>query len=65
MSVTHVMDWLERAACVVRRIVGVPDYEAYAAHMRAHHADAPLLSREDFARQRLRDRYDRPGSRCC
>ena len=28
---------IERAACVVRRIIGVPDYERYVAHVDAHH----------------------------
>jgi uncharacterized short protein YbdD (DUF466 family) len=56
---------VERAACVVRRVIGVPDYDAYVAHVRAHHPDTEPLPREEFVRQRLLDRYSRPGNRCC
>ena len=56
---------LRRGARVVRAILGVPDYERYLAHVRAHHPDAVPLSREEFVRHRLAERYERPGSRCC
>src|SRR5437762_6435227 len=56
---------LSRAAEVLRRIVGVPDYDRYLAHMRSRHPDARPLSCEEFTAQRLADRYSRPGSRCC
>ena len=56
---------LERAAAVVRRIIGVPDYDRYVAHARRCHPERPLMSRDEFTRQRLVDRYSRPGSRCC
>ena len=56
---------IERAACVLRRVIGVPDYEIYVAHAQSHHPGAPLMTREEFTRQRLVDRYSRPGSRCC
>jgi len=56
---------IERAACVLRRVIGVPDYDIYVAHSRSHHPDAQLMTREEFTRQRLVDRYSRPGSRCC
>jgi len=56
---------VERAACVVRRVIGVPDYDLYVAHVRANHPDTEPLSREEFVQQRLMDRYNRPGNRCC
>jgi len=56
---------IERAACVLRRVIGVPDYDIYVAHARSHHPDQQLMTREEFTRQRLVDRYSRPGSRCC
>jgi uncharacterized short protein YbdD (DUF466 family) len=56
---------LARAAWVVRRLIGAPDYDRYAAHMRACHPHAPLLSRDAFGRDVLARRYERPGSRCC
>ena len=54
-----------RVASLVRRIIGAPDYDTYLAHIRQCHPGATPLSRDDFARQRLEDRYSRPGSRCC
>jgi uncharacterized short protein YbdD (DUF466 family) len=54
-----------RVASLVRRIIGAPDYDTYLTHVRQCHPDATPLTRDDFARQRLEDRYSRPGSRCC
>jgi len=56
---------LERAARVVGFVAGAPDYERYVAHVRARHPDSEPVSRHEFMRQRLADRYDRPGARCC
>ena len=47
------------------RIIGVPDYEGYVVHMRERHPEQPVLSRDDFMRERLAARYERPGARCC
>ncbi|MFA6166570.1 MAG: YbdD/YjiX family protein [Gemmatimonadaceae bacterium] len=54
-----------RVAAVIRRIIGVPDYDAYVAHVRAHHPGQDVLSERDFHREQLAARYSRPGSRCC
>ena len=56
---------IDRAACILRRVIGVPDYDIYLAHVREHHADEKPLTREEFTNQRLVDKYSRPGSRCC
>jgi uncharacterized short protein YbdD (DUF466 family) len=49
----------------VLRIIGVPDYDRYVAHMHEYHPDEPVLSRDAFMRERLAARYERPGARCC
>jgi uncharacterized short protein YbdD (DUF466 family) len=49
----------------VRTIIGVPDYARYLAHQRAKHPDTTPLSRQEFARERERARYEGTGSRCC
>ena len=63
------MTRLGRAAETVRRvlhsIIGAPDYERYVAHVRECHPDRVPMTREEFARERLEARYNRPGSRCC
>lgn len=56
---------IDRAACILRRVIGVPDYDIYLAHTREHHPDKTPLTREEFTNQRLLDKYTRPGSRCC
>jgi uncharacterized short protein YbdD (DUF466 family) len=50
---------------VLLRVLGVPDYECYVAHMRAAHPQTVPLTAEQFARERMELRYSRPGSRCC
>jgi uncharacterized short protein YbdD (DUF466 family) len=60
-----VREWLGRALRVLRTIIGVPDYDRYAAHMRAHHPGCELVTRDEFMNQRLASRYSQPGSRCC
>ena len=59
------MSRIRAIAQIVRRIIGVPDYDHYLSHLRACHPEAQPLSREEFSRQRLEDRYSRPGARCC
>jgi uncharacterized short protein YbdD (DUF466 family) len=56
---------VERAANVIRRIIGVPDYDRYVAHVHAHHPETTPMCRADFERQRITDKYSRPGGRCC
>jgi uncharacterized short protein YbdD (DUF466 family) len=56
---------VQRVLRVVRTIIGAPDYERYVQHMRAHHPECGLASRDEFMQQRLENRYSRPGSRCC
>ncbi|HXY29749.1 MAG TPA: YbdD/YjiX family protein [Gemmatimonadaceae bacterium] len=55
----------ERLARVWSSIVGAPDYERYLAHMGRAHAGEPALTPQAFERERLRDRFARPGNRCC
>ncbi|MFN8715646.1 MAG: YbdD/YjiX family protein [Gemmatimonas sp.] len=56
---------LQRALAIVRRIIGVPDYETYLAHMRRHYPQCTPLDPATFERERLNDRYRSLGSRCC
>lgn len=55
---------------VMRRVIGVPDYEAYVAHHARqqapqHRARGGPMSREAFTREMLARRFERPGHRCC
>ncbi|HEX6250118.1 MAG TPA: YbdD/YjiX family protein [Gemmatimonadaceae bacterium] len=53
------------ARAVIVRVLGVPDYAHYVAHMRAAHPHAVPLTAEQFARERMELRYSRPGAKCC
>jgi uncharacterized short protein YbdD (DUF466 family) len=50
---------------LLHRIVGAPDYQAYLDHMRRCHPEDEPLSEAAFFQQRLNDRYNRVGTRCC
>ena len=53
------------AAVILRRIIGAPDYDGYVAHMHARHPEQALMTADEFARECMNARYNRPGSRCC
>ncbi len=65
MTVAQMGHALRRAAAIVRRVVGVPDYDRYVAHVRERHPDTVPMSRDEFERARLEAKYSRPGQRCC
>lgn len=65
MTLADVSSVLRRAAAVVRRVVGVPDYERYVAHVHECHPGTTPMSHAEFERTRLEDKYSRPGQRCC
>ena len=47
-------------------MIGLPDYERYAAHVRAHHPDRPVMNRAEFVAERMSRRYEGRGAgRCC
>lgn len=55
-------------AATARLMVGVPDYDAYVRHRRECHPDEPVMSYEEFFRERQNSRYATAGgkiSRCC
>jgi uncharacterized short protein YbdD (DUF466 family) len=45
------------AARTARLMVGVPDYENYVEHRRRFHPGDPIMSYEEFFRERQRVRY--------
>ena len=52
--ITRLWRWAVQSA---RLMVGVPDYEVYIAHRRAHHPTEPIMSYAEFFRERQRARY--------
>ncbi|MGH9419697.1 MAG: YbdD/YjiX family protein [Thermoanaerobaculia bacterium] len=52
-------------ARALRVMLGAPDYERYLEHVATEHCGASPMSRDEFVRERMENRYSRPGSRCC
>jgi uncharacterized short protein YbdD (DUF466 family) len=49
-----------------RLMVGVPDYETYVEHRRASHPGEPVMTYEEFFRERQDARYGKGKlNRCC
>ena len=53
-KVTSAWGWAVRTA---RLMVGIPDYETYVAHRKAHHPDEPIMNYTEFFRERQNARY--------
>ncbi|HEX7966981.1 MAG TPA: YbdD/YjiX family protein [Stellaceae bacterium] len=45
------------AATTARLMVGVPDYQTYVEHRRAFHPEKPIMTYEEFFRERQNARY--------
>ncbi len=57
--------WTARTA---RLMIGIPDYETYVAHRKVTHPDQPIMSYEEFFRERQDARYSFGSGgrfRCC
>ncbi len=58
----------KRVCETVRLMVGIPDYDVYVDHRRTRHPNEPVMSYEEFFRERQRTRYgagDGRINRCC
>lgn len=68
MKAPSVQGLLRGAADCGRLMVGVPSYEAYLAHFRAHHPGLTPMNEAEFVRDRQDARFGgggRGGFRCC
>ena len=57
-----------RMVQTARLMVGVPDYDNYVAHRKAHHPEEPIMSYVEFFRERQSARYTCEKGRfkgCC
>jgi len=62
---TGISDRLGRAVATVKRIVGMPNYAAYVAHLREHHPGCAIPSEREYFDLYLKTKYSTGGSRCC
>ncbi|HEU5171335.1 MAG TPA: YbdD/YjiX family protein [Gemmatimonadales bacterium] len=49
----------------LRRVLGMPDYAGYCAHLRARHPGQPIPTEREFFDQYLAARYGDGPTRCC
>jgi uncharacterized short protein YbdD (DUF466 family) len=52
---------------MLKLMVGLPDYEAYQQHHQTHHPEKPLMTYQQFYRERQEARFGAKGkmNRCC
>jgi uncharacterized short protein YbdD (DUF466 family) len=55
----------QRLVQTARLSCGVPDYDVYVAHLRAHHPERRVPTYAEFFRDRQTARYKGTGGRCC
>ena len=56
---------LRRIASTIRAIAGMPDYDAYVAHLRRRHPDRHVPSEREFYDEFVQNRYGDGPTRCC
>jgi uncharacterized short protein YbdD (DUF466 family) len=49
----------------LRLMVGMPEYATYVTHMQDKHPHLPVMSYEEFFRERQEAKYDGKVGRCC
>ena len=49
----------------LRRVMGMPDYQARLEHLRRCHPDQPLPTEREFFDEFVRTRYADGPTRCC
>ncbi len=54
---TNIRTLYHWAASTARLMVGVPDYQTYVEHRRARHPEKPIMTYEEFFRERQNARY--------
>jgi uncharacterized short protein YbdD (DUF466 family) len=56
---------LQRIISAVRAVAGMPDYQAYVAHLRRCHPERPVPSERLFYDEFDKRRYGDGPTRCC
>ena len=56
---------LANVLAVLRRVVGMPDYDSYVRHVRACHPERPVPSEREFFDEYIRVKYQGGAMRCC
>lgn len=54
-----------RCLATLRRVSGMPDYQAFVEHQRTRHPDQPVPSERDYFTAFVTARYADGPTRCC
>jgi uncharacterized short protein YbdD (DUF466 family) len=54
-----------RISSLLRKIAGMPDYDAHVEHLRRCHAQQPIPTRREFYEAFICARYADGPTRCC
>jgi uncharacterized short protein YbdD (DUF466 family) len=67
IMLTRIVKGLSYLGQSLRLMVGMPEYSTYVAHMHHAHPDRPVMSYEEFFRERQEAKYGGNGkvTRCC
>jgi uncharacterized short protein YbdD (DUF466 family) len=67
MMINTITQAIRQLSQSMRLMVGVPEYSTYVDHMKMVHPDRPIMSHEEFFRERQEARYGGKGrmNRCC
>jgi uncharacterized short protein YbdD (DUF466 family) len=59
----RVINFIKQTAALM---IGIPNYSAYVKHHQSCHPDKPIMSYQEFFRERQRSRYaSNKQGRCC
>jgi uncharacterized short protein YbdD (DUF466 family) len=61
VDINSIALWATRAA---RLLIGIPDYDTYVAHRRRRHPGEPVMTYEEFFRDRQAARYAFDKGKC-
>jgi uncharacterized short protein YbdD (DUF466 family) len=64
VNARHIARAWRAIVAAARRIAGIPDYDAYLAHLKSHHPERAIPTAATFFAERQQARY-RSGQRCC
>lgn len=60
-----ILSALSTLSALLRRIAGMPDYEAYVRHLRVAHPGRPVPSEREYFDRYIEARYGDGPTRCC
>jgi len=62
---SEVAGTIRRALRAVRRMAGMPDYEAFVEHRRRHHPHEAVPAEREYYAEYVSARYGDSPTRCC